>query len=297
MKAYAHYPYFLTVCKCKSFSAAAEQLGMAQSSISYQINRLEDLLETKLLVRTQGTKIQLTPNGQLLFNELLKTDRLLQDVVSHISPKMGNKRITISAPVDIGTYLLAPLINQMSNKIPTFELTLDDASHDLYHENVDLAIRRRSEKRCALEYLPLFSASNVLVTSRNFIQKYGQPNSLRELLTLPIIFRNAKSSQTWQYFLKDTACTFAQFTNLQCVSNTIAIAHAISAGNGIGIIPSYLMKEHNFIPIELNDAPTYAPVNYFDIVHVDTFLTRQWADQLKSTLYAAYHSDTNIDFI
>lgn len=56
---------FLTVAKVESFSRSAEILDYAQSSISAQIQLLEEDLGTKLFERL-GRKIKLTAEGRKL---------------------------------------------------------------------------------------------------------------------------------------------------------------------------------------------------------------------------------------
>lgn len=54
---------FITVCKTLSFTNAARQIGVPQSTISRQINDLEAQLEVKLFYRTKRD-VQLTAEGQ-----------------------------------------------------------------------------------------------------------------------------------------------------------------------------------------------------------------------------------------
>lgn len=54
---------FVTVCKTLNFTNAARQIGVPQSTISRQINDLEEQLEVKLFYRTKRD-VQLTAEGQ-----------------------------------------------------------------------------------------------------------------------------------------------------------------------------------------------------------------------------------------
>lgn len=59
---------FLTVAECLSFTEAASQLFVAQSSLSRNISNLEDELSLQLFVRTKKY-VRLTPAGAVLFDE------------------------------------------------------------------------------------------------------------------------------------------------------------------------------------------------------------------------------------
>ena len=66
---------FSAVVGAGSFSAAAKQLGRAQSAVSYIVRELEAKLGSNLFDRS-GYRPRLTPAGQLL---LPRIERLLQD--------------------------------------------------------------------------------------------------------------------------------------------------------------------------------------------------------------------------
>ena len=56
---------FVVLSKNKNYTKTADELGYAQSSISAQIQQLEQELNTKLLDRI-GKKVFLTANGEML---------------------------------------------------------------------------------------------------------------------------------------------------------------------------------------------------------------------------------------
>lgn len=70
---------FVAVAEAKSFTAAAERLGRAQSVVSYTVKRLEASLDVALFERTTR-KVRLTDDGRILLNEakevLRRMDRL-----------------------------------------------------------------------------------------------------------------------------------------------------------------------------------------------------------------------------
>ncbi len=63
-----HLRYFVTVADLLHFGRAAQQLGIAQPSLSHQIVQLETELQTKLLERT-SKRVRLTEAGQRLLQE------------------------------------------------------------------------------------------------------------------------------------------------------------------------------------------------------------------------------------
>src|SRR5207249_2628971 len=80
-----HLRYFLAVAEAKSFSRAADHLGISQPSVSQQMRDLETSLRVSLFQR-RGRRILLTPRG-LIFEEharalLRELDNFLEDLNS-----------------------------------------------------------------------------------------------------------------------------------------------------------------------------------------------------------------------
>src|SRR6185503_5018471 len=63
-----HLRYFLAVAESLHFGRAAEQLRIAQPSVSHQIRQLESEIQTKLFDRSKK-RITLTESGQLFLEE------------------------------------------------------------------------------------------------------------------------------------------------------------------------------------------------------------------------------------
>ncbi len=57
---------FVTVARTGSMSRAAAELGYSQPAVSMQVQRIEQLLGTQLLVRDPG-RLRLTPAGRQCF--------------------------------------------------------------------------------------------------------------------------------------------------------------------------------------------------------------------------------------
>jgi molybdate transport repressor ModE-like protein len=67
--------YFIAIVEKGSFAKASELLGIAQPSLGFQVQTLEDELNVQLLVRT-ARGVHVTGSGQQLFD---RAKSLLQD--------------------------------------------------------------------------------------------------------------------------------------------------------------------------------------------------------------------------
>nr|MBP3724022.1 LysR family transcriptional regulator [Campylobacter sp.] len=64
---------FLAIVKERSFSKASKVLGISQPAVTLQIKRLEDALQTTLIIRKKNG-ILLTKDGEKFYQLCLKLD-------------------------------------------------------------------------------------------------------------------------------------------------------------------------------------------------------------------------------
>jgi DNA-binding transcriptional LysR family regulator len=68
-----HLRYFVATVEWKSLREASRRIHVAQPAISQTISNLEAELGVKLLTRSGGRSVKLTSEGQLFYQESLKT--------------------------------------------------------------------------------------------------------------------------------------------------------------------------------------------------------------------------------
>ncbi|PKF77830.1 LysR family transcriptional regulator [Vibrio sp. vnigr-6D03] len=135
---------FNKVVECGSFTMAGESLGLAKSKVSEQITSLESTLNVRLLHRTTR-KINLTTEGTTFYqysSGLLKVAEEAFSSVNHLASEVCGT-IRIGTTIDVGAFLLSPLIAQFSERYPnvTFDIQLDDGVQDPVESKLDLVIR------------------------------------------------------------------------------------------------------------------------------------------------------------
>src|SRR3954466_14465107 len=130
-----------------NFSRAGLELGLTQSAVSRQINKLEAFLGSKLFTRTTSG-VLLTPVGQTYSAEV---ERILNDILGvtdGVRAWTGPRQITLACSRAIADLWLMPRLNQMEAAIPGLELRLrvtDDILH-LRLDEFDLAVFYRRER-------------------------------------------------------------------------------------------------------------------------------------------------------
>lgn len=117
--------YFITfreVVKCRSFTKAAEELGYAQSSVTTQIQKLEQLYGVPLFERF-GRGIRLTSAGEALLKLVLPMLELYAEsketIGSHVA---GN--LSIGTIESLAAFYLPPYLQQWQAEFPRNHLSL-----------------------------------------------------------------------------------------------------------------------------------------------------------------------------
>ena len=107
---------FLAVAGEKSFTKAAERLGVSQPAVSQNVSELEKELGVKLFQRLRG-ETPLTPEGKVF----LKYARRLQETASEAAlmfSALEPRTVSISASEEIYTYHIMPVLEDFQTVHP-----------------------------------------------------------------------------------------------------------------------------------------------------------------------------------
>ncbi|VBB05141.1 transcription regulator hth lysr [Lucifera butyrica] len=115
---------FLTIAKQASFTKAAQDLGYAQSTVTSQIQTLEEELGTMLFERL-GRQIKLTKDGENLCAyaaQILALANEAKDLVANSTVPKGT--LTIGTAESLCTYRLPELFQAFRARCPKVEISL-----------------------------------------------------------------------------------------------------------------------------------------------------------------------------
>src|SRR5262245_33479938 len=161
---------FCAVVERKSFSQAAERLGVTQPAVSLQIRSLEERLGQQLLDRS-GRRVEPTEAGRRLYRgaqRLLEQERqLLEDVAGEAEGPLRGQ-LAIGASTGPGGTVVPVLLCEFAELEP--EVTVDLSIYDT-QTIVDLVARRELElgivgatpRNRSVAYEPFFRDEVVLV--------------------------------------------------------------------------------------------------------------------------------------
>ena len=133
---------FEAAARLLSFTAAAAELNLTQSSISRQIAGLEQQVGKPLFVR-KTRALELSAAGTLLLHATRQALGAIDHTVDEIRGTGRVQRVTLSTYASFASLWLVPRLALFQRKHPDIEIRLDasDRVVDLQAEDIDVAIR------------------------------------------------------------------------------------------------------------------------------------------------------------
>lgn len=127
---------FQAVATLLSFNRAAERLHYAQSSISAQIQALEEGLDVKLFDRL-GRRVVLTEAGECLLKYAEKILDLADETRAEVAgAKEPQGSLTIRIPETIGVHRLPPVIKKFRSRFPKVQLHFITCAHEALQKDL-----------------------------------------------------------------------------------------------------------------------------------------------------------------
>jgi DNA-binding transcriptional LysR family regulator len=172
------------VIEGKSFTGAAETLGLSTSGVSRSIARLENRLGVRLIDRTTRS-VRLTDEGARLYEFALPHLSGLEDAANATSRAASAVKgsLRVSLNVMFSRHVLAPNLGRFAKQYPSLELTLLQLPEAgaLIASGVDVAIRFGQQPPSTMSSRLLLEARVLTVASPAYIAKYGRPVSPQDL--------------------------------------------------------------------------------------------------------------------
>ncbi len=120
---------FALVLESKSFSRAAEKLGISQPSVSYQVKELEELIGADLFDRL-GRTVEATEAGSLLYSYARHVLNLVDEAKVALSEVQGLRwgSLRVGASTTIGIYLIPMALGAFKQTHPQITIALEIGS-------------------------------------------------------------------------------------------------------------------------------------------------------------------------
>jgi len=231
------------VVESGSFSAAARRLGVAPSSVSRQINELEEDLGARLFARTTR-KLNLTEAGQLYYE---RASNILIDVdeaklaLSQLGSPSGILRVT--APSGMGRELVASAVPAFLDHYPAIKMVLSmtDQILDIVDAGIDVAIRVGRLQDSSFKARKIGESKRVVCASPEYLKKAGIPRTPADLEQHNCItWRDHPGHNTWAFRGPDGVSKVRVSGNFFAKSADALVAASV-AGLGLSLLPDWNM--------------------------------------------------------
>lgn len=239
---------FVRVTELSSFTQASEALGLPRSTVSEQVQALEELLGTRLLLRTTR-KVQATPDGVVLYER--SKDMLAQmDELEGLfrSDSMLSGRLRVDMPTAVAHNIVLPRLNEFLSEHPGIDLEISstDRRVDLVREGFDCVLRVGELPDTTLVARSLGDLPMVNCVGAGYAREHGVPQTLADLQQhrmIHYVLSFGANTTFFEYQEHDKTRTLAMSRSVTV--NNVQAYEAACLGN-LGIIqsPRMGMRKH-----------------------------------------------------
>lgn len=215
-----------------NFTAAANELGMTQAAVSYQIRALEERLGIQLFLRIKG-RVTLSDSGRRVAPLISGAFEALHGAFASLLREEAGT-LTVSCSTTFASNWLAPRLGSFQLAQPNLAVQLhsSDTLVDFAHDKVDVAIRSARVPVAGLHTDLLFATDITPMVSPGFLARH-EMTVPADLLVVP---RLSPEDDWWPlWFAAVGLAPEPQHAGLRLDSQTIEGAAAI-AGQGVAIL-------------------------------------------------------------
>jgi DNA-binding transcriptional LysR family regulator len=239
--------YFDAVARHLHFTRAAEELSVAQPSVSQQVGKLEAELGTRLFDRMKR-RVALTAAGEAFLPHARRLLAELEEARAEVQELTGLRKgtLAIGATPSVSTCLLPGVVADFHRRHPGISLALYEAGSRhlvqwLENGELDVAIVILPVRQPVLETLPLMEERLVLAVPPGHRLAGRDEVELGELRRVPfVMFREG-------YDLRDVtlaACRRLGFEPRVAIhgGEMDSVLRLVAAGLGVAVVPEMVIE-------------------------------------------------------
>lgn len=236
---------FYKVAQLLSFTKAAELLRMTQPAVTFQIRKLEEMLNVRLFDRSHN-QIKLTSAGDIVFEYSERIIKMYDEMINSISETTNSVAGTLKmgATHSVSDYLLPGLLSAYKKNYPEVRINLkvdDSNSIASMVENsfidvglVDLPITTRS-----LKVTNVACNQMVVIFSRHHEWNNLEYITPQQLIEQPILLyeEGEGSRKILEHYLQQHNIDKNDLKIIMELGSTEAIKSGVESGIGVAILP------------------------------------------------------------
>ena len=237
---------FARVAKAGTFSEAARQLDMSTSSVSRQINALEESLGIRLFKRSTRNLV-LTEAGETYLTSIdpaLKQLELARRTALSYQRTISGS-IRFHARTSAGTEVIVPALSEFFIRYPDIEIdiTLTDERVDLLANGIDVAVWLGKLEDSSMVARNLSSSRRVICGSPAYLQRHGIPRKPDDLLQHScLVYLQHNYLKDWR-FQKDGQSFVIPVTGKLRTPNSVVLMEGAKQGLGLVMLQGWMVRK------------------------------------------------------
>ncbi len=255
---------FCDLVEHHSFSQAAKLNSITQSAVSQQLRSIEELLEAKIVDRSQK-QFRLTPEGEIFHHASKEILRTYEQLRLRLQAQKGaiNGALRLSCVYSVGLYVLPPHVKKFIKSHPEVSFQLEYRNSDAIYEDIlqgiaDLGIVGFPQKSRQIEVIPFMEDRLVLICApENPLAKLKvvQPRDIsrQRLISFCSETSTRKASERFFHDLKINFAPAIEMGNIE------TLKHAVEVNSGIALVPHTTVQQEikigALVRVELKSKP------------------------------------------
>ena len=239
--------YFEKVAEVGSFTEASRFFAVPASSVSRRISDLEEELGIALFLRSTRV-VQLTELGKLYYSEIQEALNKLEQADELVGEQSRNPSgvLRITSTPSFGELKLAPSLHKLRSKYPEIvvDMNMTDDILDLSSHALDIAIRSTAKLPENLVARKLFDHRFQLVASPQFLNHWGMPQSVDDIINFPtIIYRGPDALMGWRA-LQAGRWREIEVKPVFISNHGQSLLDAVLNGEGLVLFPQWAIQDY-----------------------------------------------------
>ena len=237
----------MRIIELRSFTKAAEELGLTQPTVSKQIVDLEQFFQVRLIDRTKRS-LALTRAGEILFKHAKDFLSLKRETIDAMASFRGLKSgsLRLGASSIPGVYILPPILKAFKGRFGGVDLTLvlsdsQNITDRVENGDVDIGFVGSREETKRIAYKQFLEDSIIFIAPLDFPEAID----IHDIAKYPLLVREPGSG-TRKCFETALLKRHLKPEDLHVVGelgDTEAIKAAVREGMGISYISNRAVRE------------------------------------------------------
>lgn len=288
---------YITAVKFKSFTTAAEKLGISQPTISTHIRILEAELDSRLLSRN-AKSFEVTQKGWEVYESAQEILKIWEDMLNRWGDE-ESRVVRLGVSTIPSAYILPEVLPDFKKRYENvcFEISQEDsrAIIDAVHNgSYDIGLVGMKTEDDTLEFQPFYQDRMVLITPAEepYLSMQKQdPVPLKELFAKPMILRErgSGSRRSAERFMREMGISEEQLSITARMNDQESIKNLVAGGLGLSIISEKAVQDSLDAKRLLKfDLPGEPANRQFYLIYQKGRLLKEYVKEFKNYLLNYY---------